>query len=377
MPSDADLLTEQLLKLAVASSSEAGAAAGPALRASTLAALESASADAVRACLVRLDEHRLLGLAHYGLAQHGLLDRVPAEHAKVLAQHFRFNRGVHTLFALTLQGLAAKLRAVGVTTVSCKGVVLTSHFYPDPGMRTMMDVDLWLPEESRDLATRTIGALGFRPQADKQPHPESDNFVNGAGVSLDVHWRMRLFEAAVPRLELVTEPAPHGGYSVFQPEAMLAHLCVHMIDHFPDTGPVLCWLIDLGFVLGKLGDRLDLERLQRLLPCRSYWLCFLRGSRFLKEALGFRLPAALDQAAAEVAPLRLSAILRLRRLALWRLPRPGGWGRLLGVLTGTYDPGGRPWPSAQDLVLWPADAAQHWWLARRTGARFMPRAPQH
>jgi hypothetical protein len=264
---------------------------------------------------------------------------------------------------LTLRGVASKFKALGIQPVACKGVVLQGEYYPDPGTRFMQDLDIWVPGDFRLACESVLLQLGFRPLP--RHLPDGGNYRNTAGVTIDLHWRMRLFEGVPGGFESLTVEAPSGGFRVFEPHAMLTHLCVHMLGHYPDTGPMLCWLLDLGFVLRKVGDQVDVARLQTLMPSARHWLTFLRSIGLLGRELGFELPGPLARAAGRVEPLSFASALRLRRLALWGLPALLGWGRLLATLAHVRDADGLSRPSFSDLSRWPLDWAQHWWLGYR------------
>jgi hypothetical protein len=354
----AALLTREILRLAVAEKIASNANIRDLLSSSSSAALE--------ASWVQLDEHRLLGLACHGLARHDLLQLLPERQASMLRAQYEHTRATATILQLTLLGVAAKFRTLGLQPVACKGVVLQGDYYPDPGTRFMQDLDLWIPGDWRLACESVLLQLGFRPQP--RHLPDGGNYMNAAGVTIDLHWRMRLFESVPGGYESLTEAAPSGGFRVFEPHALLTHLCAHMLGHYANTGPMLCWLLDLGFVLRKAGHRIDLARLEGMMPSASHWLTLLRSVGFLRKELGFELPADLEAAAREVEPLSLASALRLRRLALWGLPSFAGWGRLLASAARMRDAGGLAWPSLTDLSLWPVDWAEHWWVAYRTPA---------
>jgi hypothetical protein len=281
----------------------------------------------------------------------------------MLRAQYEHTHALGAMQQVTLRGVCSKFKPLGIQPVACKGIVLQSDYYPDPGMRFMQDLDLWIPGDFRLACESVLVQLGFRPLP--RHLPDGGNYRNSAGVTIDLHWRMRLFEGAAGGFESLTVEAPSGGYRVFEPHALLTHLCVHMIGHYPDTGPMLCWLLDLGFVLRKVGGQIDTERLQAMMPSARHWLTFLRSVGLLAGELGFALPAELARAAERVEPLSFASTLRLRRLALWGLPSLPGWGRLLASVARLRDAQGVPLPTLSDLSRWPFDWAQHWWLGHR------------
>jgi hypothetical protein len=340
-----DELVRQVLRLALDPAVQAGS-------------WQAASPTAWAACVARLEEHRLLQLAHDGLSRAGLIGELPAVEAKKLQGRYAYCKAVNGMLWFALEDLSRRLQKVGVTPVACKGVVLSALHYPDSGLRFMTDLDLWVSGEQREASHRVLLEAGYERIPEKSL-PDGDNYINRAGVVVDLHSRMRLFER-VGGFHALSEGVPQRSFRVFEPHALLAHLCAHMSGHLFETGLMLCWLIDLGYVMQRVGERVDFGRLRGLMGAPSHWFTFLSTLRFLNEELGMPVPTPALERARSVAPLRLESILRMRRLATWGVPAPRGWARLLAALAGVRSDELRSVPSWAELAHLPADLAEQW-----------------
>ncbi|MCP5057479.1 MAG: nucleotidyltransferase family protein [bacterium] len=144
---------------------------------------------------------------------------------------------------------------------------------------------------------------------------------------------------------------------VLDPDAMLLLLVHHMRGHLAGSGYQLRWLIDLVYVLRHWGGRIDPERLGSLRPEPRDLALLGRILGLLSRELGVVPPPALVPLSGRVPPLGLSEVLRQRRLAIWGLPGPKGWARLIARVLGQRPRKSppRPLPGFSDLLEWPRD----------------------
>ncbi|WP_371348569.1 nucleotidyltransferase family protein [Ancylobacter sp. IITR112] len=114
------------------------------------------------AALAQADMHRLIPAFHVALARHGLADAVDAELAEVLAAVADWNTERNTGFRRQMRVVSAAFNAAGLEPVWLKGALtLLPPDGPAAG-RQMMDLDVWLPEESRQRAAMTVlNGLGY------------------------------------------------------------------------------------------------------------------------------------------------------------------------------------------------------------------------
>lgn len=180
-------------------------------------------------------------------------------------------RAAHRLSAI--QALATRaaleechdvLEQAGYQPVALKGAWLAYHAYPDPALRPMRDVDLWVPGESILSAYEALLDCGYVELAppemaradivrlDKHMPP----LLSPRGVAIELHHRLwephgrldhaspRADEAAIRARSLVGS----DGIRTPHPQDTLAHLIVHAVySHRLDCGPLL--LSDIDFLL--------------------------------------------------------------------------------------------------------------------------------
>ncbi|PSB02007.1 nucleotidyltransferase domain-containing protein [Merismopedia glauca] len=300
--------------------------------------------------------HRLIPLVFYSLKQHDLVAAIPETYRTGMGEAYHQNLvrntfGIHTL-AQILQAMDKKQ----VKPILWKGMLLADSFYPDLGTRVMGDIDFALEAEELEPATAVFQSIGFQI-LDEKTTEDAVYFANKTGILCDVHHRVRLFEGRDPAsITIYIQPQRLNKttFRVLEPNAMIAHLVVHLQGHRDETGIMLSWLVDIAFVLRKWGDRIQLERLQELMPQDALKALF-RIVRLFEQDFREPIPNSLKEAAEKVQPLTLSELLRERRLALWNLSEPKGWVKLAACRLGLHSSKGIPYPYPTDLLLWSKD----------------------
>jgi hypothetical protein len=94
-----------------------------------------------------------------------------------------------------LQRVGAALGEVGIPFVVLKGVALAQTSYPDPTLRTMSDVDIWVRAEDMEKAYRLINQLGFTAHGNERRPPKLQalahgeiQFYDNQGGLVELHW---------------------------------------------------------------------------------------------------------------------------------------------------------------------------------------------
>jgi hypothetical protein len=311
--------------------------------------------------------HELLPYAGYALRAHGLENDAPTEARDLLAAAY-FESLLQNLRAVeVLKEVCETFTQRGVDPLLWKGAVLATGFYPDLGARPMADLDLWIAAAERGVAAEILDAAGLvrRPDLDSA---DAVHFEHPCGVLLDVHHRVRLFERQEPAAITRHIPLAQAGIDaarVLGPDAMIAHLVVHLNGHRKKTGPLLRWILDFAPVARRWGDELDLDRTTALLPSPRDMALLLRLVGFLDRELAQPPPPAFAELAERFPPLTLPEILRQRRLAQWGLPGPLGWARLALCGLGLRSRGGRSYPHPGDFRHAPGDTLRRWWTSLR------------
>ena len=297
--------------------------------------------------------HRLLPLVSYALKIHDLTETVPQAYLAPMQSAYHQTKVKNTILLLTLDGILKAMEKRSLHPVLWKGVVLADSFYPDLGTRPMGDIDFAIPANEMAEATVAFESLGFQPQ-DQMETSEAVYFANQMGVVCDVHHRVRLFEGKESMnltTDLQTQHMKTPALPVLEPNAMLVHLIVHLDGHRHETGPILCWLLDIAFVLHKWGELLKLERIEELMPTKKNLISLFRTIRFLEHEFGEKPPECLAEVIKDFKPFTLADVLRQRRLALWGLPSLRGWLRLAANQLGFQLTNKYPNLQARDLLF--------------------------
>lgn len=262
-----------------------------------------------------LTEHRLQFMAWHGLRQAGLTDAVPSNLRAQRAEEAKNAQLRDAFLQMSLTRLSSYLEEEDVQVLVCKGIRLTEQYYPARGLRPMQDMDFWLLDpRSLSNCTAALERAGFSERPHKATR-DARNFIDDAGVVLDVHLRMRVLEETDHRLVDLAEPQDDSPLWRLIPEALVAHLLVHLLGHANKSGIVLCWLFDLALVLRN--ERLDLGKLKRLLPENGTWLVFLRTVKSFRAIGWLEDSLGLDDELNHVRTISWSNLVRQRRRANW------------------------------------------------------------
>jgi hypothetical protein len=335
-----------------------------------------ASAGAWQAEAARLVEHRLAGLALAAAADDGVGLPTPIE------RQLRQAHGEDAMRTMAVDVLGARvvtmLDAAGIPSVVTKGPGV-ARSYPDPSLRTYMDLDVMVDRPVFARALALLRAEGYdetvRLQAREYFHRycrEAINLVHADGTSVDLHhtvppwyWGRRLrFD------ELLSESDPletgSGRIRLASPAHNLLVACLHVVSDKDRPGYGLRTWRDVV----ALATICDPDRAAATANgCGlAWWVRFILDEvppsprlASLRDRLDPARPGPADRA-------RLSVLLAPRpRLALSRaarLPAPNAVAFLAGEAV----------PSRQSIEtkLGPGRSYLDWW---RYGVRRMVGAP--
>ncbi|GIK56063.1 MAG: nucleotidyltransferase family protein [Chloroflexi bacterium] len=160
-----------------------------------------------------------------------------------------------------LARLQTAFAAVGVETVLLKGIAFCLTLYPDPAVRPMNDLDLWLQPADLPAAWRMMAGQGFHdkglwPDVTAIPeHITQLDFYPGdlktSPLSVELHWDLSQREGVRGRLplarwwaEAVCIPWRGQLLRVLSPGAALVHTAVHQfLEHRAEIR--WRWLLDI------------------------------------------------------------------------------------------------------------------------------------
>lgn len=196
---------------------------------------------------------------------------------------------VHGVFASrqlrALSHVVASLVERGLSPVVLKGPPLGHRLYGDFTVRTMTDLDLYLPETQRAVATETLVASGWRRSAGEAP--EEETFERSEGphrLLLEVH-SAALDDPLLAHVRLAVEQRPVGIGDTTLPahegRFLPAFLAAHLAKHI--SIPML-WILDIHSLWSSFdrGERADAQTAAMEVGLHRH----LRWALRLSQALG-------------------------------------------------------------------------------------------
>ncbi|MCL4263429.1 MAG: nucleotidyltransferase family protein [Anaerolineae bacterium] len=160
-----------------------------------------------------------------------------------------------------LASLQIAFAAAGVETVLLKGIAFGLTLYPDPAVRPMNDLDLWLLPAALPAAGQVMADLGFHDKglwpdvAAIPPHITQLDFYPGdlktSPLSVELHWDLSQRVGVRGRLplarwwdEALSVPWRGQHVRVLSPGAALVHTAVHqLLEHRAELR--WRWLLDI------------------------------------------------------------------------------------------------------------------------------------
>ncbi len=133
------------------------------------------------------------------------------------------------------------LEEAGIEAVVLKGGALAHTLYPDPGERSMSDLDLLVPPERAGAARRALTSAGWRQAEDRYPEENYRRHYHlpplldegGSGVALEIHTGLLLpghpfaLEPGTVRGRARTASLDGRPLRVPHPVDHLVYLCLH------------------------------------------------------------------------------------------------------------------------------------------------------
>ena len=201
-----------------------------------------------------------------------------------------------------LKKVLEALASARVPVVLLKGAAVAYSVYPDPGMRTMCDVDLWIPQTQHIPAREALQAIGYavdrqechRPQALQDAFAGETRMVRGKSWKglIELHWIVypgewqrhttRIDEAGIWARSV---PIENTNMRRLAAEDLVLHACVHLaVKHLMDDGAMRT-MLDIALARRKL--KIDWEVLvQRAKEWRvatAVWLVLSMVSELFDE----------------------------------------------------------------------------------------------
>ncbi len=295
-------------------------------------------------------------------------------------------RAAHRLAAIqalavraALEDCAALLEREGHQPVALKGAWLSRHAYPDPALRPMRDIDIWVPAEGVLSAYQVLLRHGYVAAEPAEMSLEDTVrldkhmpvLISPRGVPIELHHHLweregrldhtspQANEAAI-RQRATPDP---DGIRMLAPQDTLAHLIVHAVySHRLDCGPLL--LFDVRYLIDnqpidwkhfwaesecghwRAGARLVLELVKRWRPGGGIELDDSPAPAELVEAAPDLLLQELDtRQSAQLAAATLKA--GPARLVQRMLGRRGATGEIAATREMAHEGGALNWAASR------------------------------
>jgi hypothetical protein len=236
---------------------------------------------------VLIERERIGPLLHTVLAPAQMLSEATRA---ALREAYRATAMRNLVLLHELGGCLQRLAAGGVDAIVLKGAALLQPLYGGLAMRPMADLDILIRQQDQPRAQAVLFESGFRlPRLETHAglvaaHENELAFTRAGSIAvdLDVHWS--LFDSPFYQRQLTIDwfwqgarqQALGGGVSALTlaPEALLLHLCAHLMLHHRGAG--LLWWNDIAQLVHVEGDRIDWDEVtarslanQLLLPVRG------------------------------------------------------------------------------------------------------------
>jgi len=254
---------------------------------------------------INIDDHvdggtyRLLPLLYQRLRDLGIDDALMGRLKGVYRRSWVES---HALFA-DVAPTVAKLEAAGVKTLTLKGVSLALGYYRNFATRPMMDLDLVVPSEQRDLALQVLEGAGWTPGSivadNEAPDQHGRDFRNAAGRELDLHWhclRETPSADADAWFWASTRPLVFEGVATRQlgPTPMLLHLILHGVRS--NEEPPIRWIVDAATVIRADPEAVDWDNLIAFAQTHKVSHRLFLGLNYLATDYGVAIPPRVLQA---------------------------------------------------------------------------------
>ena len=211
----------------------------------------------------------------------------------------------NTLLFSELESILPLLQREEIPTLLVKGASLALDFYPERGLRPMVDIDCLVPRDTYQHATQLLHGAGYRAEYyDQVPglHEISDyhtSLKGGSGnrVIFELHWGLvstplAWYAAPVEWFWEHTEPWSAGSTTCqLTPLAHLVYLSGHTMLQHGGSQLLLIWLYDIHLLVES--GRIDWAELVRSVAGFRWGGVVATALRWAQAAFDTDLPAGL------------------------------------------------------------------------------------
>lgn len=250
-------------------------------------------------------EHTVMGLIANAAVQNRIVIAGSAvegrgEVVMRLMQQTMMHRQTMQRFEDALGRFARLMKENGIAYVVFKGLAVARH-YPEPFVRTMGDVDFYVPKEDFLRAVEVI-EQGLHVKMDKEDVDKHYSF-DWQGIRFEMHYQIETFgshrhqhrfdrmidEAMAEHTDSFTVCDSNGNeteVSVLPPTEDLIVVFKHWFNHLLVEGVGLRQTLDLAVLLNAYRDKIDVGRLMTALDGIGYMKAFRAMLAMMRLYLG-------------------------------------------------------------------------------------------
>jgi hypothetical protein len=293
------------------------------------------SPAAWESALALIEENRLLGRVGQSLRHRGLDGALPPEPRRRLRRAAEEKSSRNSRRMARYARVAAALRREGVEPIVLKSAALVALLHPTQDAHEMSDVDIYVRPDDLATTERVLVDAGLSA-VERLDHAidyrDADDLLR-----VDLHHRFEMFgerDLYELTIEIPTDSPGIPTMRVLAPDAMLAHLAVHLNEHRDRLGYRLRWMCDLALALAIWRSDFRWEGVAALLPDERHRLWVARTVGFCHRSWGVALPPGLAPWAEALEPFTIGEVLRSQRVKPWRLDGMRAWVRLAATAAG-------------------------------------------
>lgn len=271
--------------------------------------------------------HGIAPLLYQTLRKQLAWNELPASLKKDLREYYELNGQRLAILMAELHAILEATRQAGIPILPLKGAALTGHYYEDPALRPMADLDFLVPPGDQGSMGALLRELGyqkirsaprhqrylltrrnFQVACTQSEHPDNPYLVE---VHPEVEEEYRgLSYRITGDLWAGSAPALFGGTPglLVKPWALLQHLLVHASRDLMDHRARLIQLYDISLVMPRL-DRSDWKNLRQAAERRGTARWLYAPLRLMERYLGRPAPHEVMAYLRQDTPARLRLFL--------------------------------------------------------------------
>ncbi len=208
--------------------------------------------------------HGVTSLIAHNLVNSGLGSQVSPAFLEQFKQIYNNTLYKNIIFCAELENILTTFNQHGIAAIALKGAVLAEQLYGNPGLRTMVDMDILVKPEELPLANSLMQEMGYKQLITTQPWDHAFHeapFCKEAQFPLfiEIHWKLddqKLVDVPYDEIWHRAQPIQTPGVTTkgLSPEDNLLFLCNHLTKQENQLLKSLC---DITELIKKYDDTLD------------------------------------------------------------------------------------------------------------------------